>query len=158
MRVCHLWLCWRHKDEQDTDQFSPWGGAVYRVHTCARSSRDVPQDWHAAVHWWKNIFFGGELETLEKVSYERLRLANGGVSLTEYFRMVFTLERQNPFTRSIAIKFKSESYMVLSLSFFIVILVKKKRLKSQAEKKTVTLSKPCCIRDLSICIWIMNTL
>lgn len=63
---------------------------------------------------------------------------------------------QNPFKRSIAIKFKSESYMVLSLSFFIVILVKKK--KSQAEKKTVTLSKPCCIRNLSICIWIMNTL
>lgn len=70
----------------------------------------------------------------------------------------FDREMQNPFKRSIAIKFKSESYMVLSLSFFIVILVKKKKKKSQAEKKTVTLSKPCCIRNLSICIWIMNTL
>ncbi len=64
----------------------------------------------------------------------------------------FDREMQNPFKRSIAIKFKSESYMVLSLSFFIVILVKKKKKKSQAEKKTVTLSKPCCIRNLSICI------
>lgn len=41
----------------------------------------------------------------------------------------FDQEMQNPFKRSIAIKFKSESYMVLSLSFFIVILVKKKKVK-----------------------------
>lgn len=44
---------------------------------------------------------------------------------------------------------------------FIVILVKKKRRKKkkvQQRKKTVTILKTCCIRNLSICIWIMNTL
>lgn len=41
----------------------------------------------------------------------------------------FDREMQNPFKRSIAIKLKSESYMVLSLSFFIVILVKKIKLR-----------------------------
>lgn len=71
----------------------------------------------------------------------------------------------DPFTTSVAIKknFKSESYMVSSLSFFIVILVKKnnptkKKPNKHPTSETVTLLKPCCIRTLSICIWSMNTL
>lgn len=63
----------------------------------------------------------------------------------------------NPFKPSIAIWCQSESYMVSSFSFFFVILVQKIKEKKRS-KETVTLSKTCCITNLSICIWIMNTL
>lgn len=86
-------------------------------------------------------------------------LLNGFILQRHDTKLRCDREMQNPFKRSIAIKFKSESYVVLSLSFFIVILVKKKKKKQQSSwKKTVTLSEPCCTRNLSICIWIMNTL
>lgn len=80
-----------------------------------------------------------ELRTVERVSCEGCDwptlLGNEESALPSTFEWFhssvtqqrFDREMQNPFKRSIAIKFKSESYMVLSLSFFIVILVKKKK-------------------------------
>lgn len=42
------------------------------------------------------------------------------------------------------------------LYYFLLLFLYKK--KKRSNWKTVPLSKPCCIRNLSICIWIMNTL
>lgn len=69
-------------------------------------------------------------------------------------QLPFVREMQNPFKRHIAIKFEIEAYMMLSLPFFYCYSCK----KNQTEKKTVTWLKTCCTRNLSICIWIMNTL
>lgn len=49
----------------------------------------------------------------------------------------FKHEALNPFKPSIAIWFKSESYMVSSFSFFIVILVKKKEKKVKENSYTI---------------------
>lgn len=56
-------------------------------------------------------------------------------------KLQFNWETLNPFKRSIATRFKSDSYIVLSLSFFIVILVKKKKKKSQSERRQLHYQK-----------------
>lgn len=74
---------------------------------------------------------GRDGERAEPSTFERFR--------SPATRRRFNREMQNPFKRSIAIKFKSESYMVLSLSFFIVILVKKRKKKVKLKEDSYTI-------------------
>lgn len=129
----HAWPLFLTNDGRDAGRFSWVQSRALGAQACRSFDRVASVPWRVMEHFV-------ELRAVMR----RLRLANRtggrGVSLTKYFWMVSSFSDRaadrsgdaKSIQKTHCHKLKSESYMVLSLSFFIVILVKKTTTKQSS--------------------------